>query len=175
MISLGTSSIDDSARTSVSTNAPYPVETCPAQVMRFMARSANRRNYGNTRTAVASIARERIEILITKAREMVEKDPELSRRYVCLARKISERTKVRIPGDLKRFLCKSCGIAMVPGTNARVRLRARGVGVAITCLTCGTVKRYPVSRRIGARSEPPAMKTYIVQSELSAKKNSSKN
>jgi ribonuclease P protein subunit RPR2 len=175
MISLGTSSIDDSARTSVNTIAFYTVDTCPAQVMRFMARYANRRNYGNTRAAVASVARERIEILITKAREMVEKDPELSRRYVDLARRISERTKVRIPGDLKRYLCKSCGIPMVPGTNARVRLRARDGGVVITCLTCGTVKRYPVSRRIGARSERPAIKTYIVQSEPSSKKNSSKN
>jgi ribonuclease P protein subunit RPR2 len=139
-----------------------------------MARSMSRRNYGNARAAVASIARERIEILIAKAREMVEKDPEISRRYVDLAWRISERTKVRIPSDLKRYLCKGCGIVMIPGTNERVRVHARDNGVVITCLSCGTVKRYPVSRRIGARTEHVSMKTYIVQSEPFTKKNSNK-
>jgi ribonuclease P protein subunit RPR2 len=109
------------------------------------------------------------------AREMVEKNEDLSRRYVDLARRISERTKVRIPGELKRYLCKSCGIALVPGQNARVRLYARNSGIVITCLSCGTVRRYPVTRRERPKEDIIAMKPYIAQPVPFSKKNSSKD
>jgi ribonuclease P protein subunit RPR2 len=117
-----------------------------------MGRPAARRNYGKTRSAVASVARERIEILIRQAKEMVETDKKLSRRYVDLARRISERTKVRIPSELKKYLCKGCKIVLVPGRNARVRLYAHNSGIVITCLECGTMKRFPVTRRKGSRT-----------------------
>ncbi|MBO0887692.1 ribonuclease P [Candidatus Bathyarchaeota archaeon] len=123
----------------------------------------DRRHYGKSRAAVASVARERIEILIENARKNVEGDESLSRRYVELARKISERTKVRIPSELKRYLCKSCGIALVPGSNARIRLHARSGGLVITCLSCGTVKRYPVTAKTGVKDGPCSMKPYIAQ------------
>jgi ribonuclease P protein subunit RPR2 len=140
-----------------------------------MGRSSGRRTYGKTRVAVASVARERIEILLGHAREMVEKNEDLSRRYVDLARRISGRTKVRIPGELKRFLCKGCGIALVPGQNARVRLYARNSGIVITCLSCGMVKRYPVTRRERPKKAGIAMKPYIAQPVPFSKKNSSKD
>ncbi len=141
-----------------------------------MGRSSGRRPYSKTRAAVASIAQERIEILLEHAREMVGKNEDLSRRYVDLARRISERTKVRIPGELKRFLCRGCGIALVPGRNAKVRLHARNSGVVITCLSCDTVKRYPVARRRkGAKMSGVAMKPYIAKPVPFSKKNSSKD
>ena len=115
-----------------------------------MRRPNARRNYGKTREAVASIARERIEILIHQAKEMARKNEDLSRRYVDLARRISKRTKTRIPSEVKRYLCKGCGIALVPGHNARVRLYAHNTGVVITCLSCGSVRRYPVNSRINS-------------------------
>jgi ribonuclease P protein subunit RPR2 len=118
------------------------------------------------------VARERIQILLAQARKMVEKDKDLSRRYVDLARRISERTKVRIPGELKRYLCKECGIALVPGINARVRLHARNTGIVITCLECGSMKRFPVTRRTGTKMPRPAMKPYIAQTVPFSKKNS---
>jgi ribonuclease P protein subunit RPR2 len=141
----------------------------------LMGRSSGRRPYGKTRAAVASVARERIEILLSQARDMVEKNEDLSRRYVDLARRISERTKVRIPGELKRFLCMSCGIALVPGKNARVRLYARNSGIVITCLSCGMMRRYPVTRRKGSRKVGVAMKPYIAQPVPFPKKNSVKD
>jgi ribonuclease P protein subunit RPR2 len=141
--------------------------------MSFMGRPHTRRHYGKTRSAVASVARERIEILIAQAREMAEKNEDLSRRYVNLARRISERTKVRIPSELKRYLCKGCGIALVPGRNVKVRLHAHNSGIVITCLSCGAVRRYPVARRIESRGRC-AMKPYIAQTLPFPKKNSSK-
>jgi ribonuclease P protein subunit RPR2 len=133
--------------------------------------SDKRRSYGKTRAAVATVANERIEILIDQARQMVEKDERLSRRYVTLARKISERTKVRIPSEIKRYLCKNCGIALVPGRNARVRLHAAKRGQVITCLSCGAVKRYPVVSKERAVNRVSAMKPYISEAGAYPKKN----
>ena len=135
-----------------------------------MGRGIARRNYGKTRAAVAAIAQERIEILIGHAKDMVQKDEKLSRRYVSLARKISERTKVRIPREMKMYLCKECGIVLVPGRNSRIRLYARNSGLVITCLSCGAVKRYPVAPRPNTIEASPAMKPYMSQAPAYPKK-----
>ena len=139
-----------------------------------MGRNAPRRDYGKTRAAVAEIATERIQILLAHAKNVAIKDETLSRRYVSLARKISQRTKVKIPRESKKYLCKECGIAPVPGQNAKVRLHAHRTGIVITCLSCGALKRYPVTPRKALRQERVAMKPYIAQSEHFPKKNSSK-
>lgn len=139
--------------------------------MRFVRYSDKRRSYGKTREAVATVANERIEILVGQARQMVEKDDRLSRRYVSLARKISERTKVRIPSEMKRYLCRGCGIALVPGRNAKVRLHAAKSGTVITCLSCGAVKKYRIASKERAVGEASAMKPYISQAGGYPKKN----
>ena len=136
-----------------------------------MRRSDKRRSYGKTRAAVATVASERIEILVDQARRMVDKDERLSRRYVGLARKISERTKIRIPTETKRYLCKNCGIALVPGRNAKVRLHAAKSGLVITCLSCGAMKGYPVISKNRAVNMGSAMKPYISQAGAYPKKN----
>src|SRR6266498_1992190 len=87
--------------------------------MSFMGGKNLRRNYGKTRAAVASVATERFQILLDQAKKMAWTDERLSRRYVTLARKISSRTKVRIPRESKMYLCKGCGLALVPGHNAK--------------------------------------------------------
>ncbi len=107
---------------------------------------SRQRSYGRVRSSVASIARERIDILLREARANVG-DVEMSRRYVELARKISKRTKVRIPSEEKRYLCKGCGLPLIPGKNARVRVLAGNPRVVITCLSCGTLRRYPFTKR----------------------------
>ncbi len=120
------------------------------QVMSFMGGKSARRNYGKTRAAVASVATERFQILLDQAKSMALTDEKLSRRYVSLARKISSRTKVRIPRESKMYLCKGCGLALVPGHNAKIRLHAHTTGIVISCLSCGAVKRYPVNPKIVA-------------------------
>ena len=148
-ISLGTSSIDDSARISESID-DRSRDPASDQVMSFMGGKSARRNYGKTRAAVASVATERFQILLDQAKSMALTDERLSRRYVSLARKISSRTKVRIPRGSKMYLCKGCGLALVPGHNAKIRLHAHTTGIVISCLSCGAVKRYPLNPKIVA-------------------------
>lgn len=95
------------------------------------------------RSAVASVARERIEILLRQAEEAFPHDTELSKRYVGLSRKISKRTKVRIPREKKHYLCKNCGQPLILGKNVRLRLRPVNSRIIISCLSCGSIRRYP--------------------------------
>jgi ribonuclease P protein subunit RPR2 len=111
--------------------------------MSFMENRRMRRDYGKMRSAVAAVARERIDILLHQAKENLAKDTELSRRYVGLAKKISKRTKIRIPRERKHYLCKNCGQLLVPGKNARIRLRPANSRIIISCLDCGAIRRYP--------------------------------
>lgn len=115
--------------------------------MRFMAGKNPRRNYGRTGSAIASVTKERFQILLEQARDMARKDATLSKRYVQLARKVSMRTKIRIPKEEKHYLCKNCGIALIPGLNARIRLSPGNDRIVVTCIPCGAVKRYPFSRK----------------------------
>src|SRR3989442_727483 len=107
--------------------------------MNFMGNRHTRRNYGKMRSAVATVARERIDLLLNQAEEVLPKSRELSKRYVGLARKISKRTKVRIPREKKHYLCKKCGQPLLLGKNARIRLRSPNSRIIISCLTTSSV------------------------------------
>jgi ribonuclease P protein subunit RPR2 len=89
-----------------------------------------------------SLARERIERLFELADEVHDEDPERAQRYVERAREIATSERVRIPSHLKRRYCDSCGAYLVPGRNARVRLRSDHELVSVRCLECGTTARY---------------------------------
>ena len=56
-----------------------------------------------------------------------------------LARRISRKTRVKIPRDFK--YCKGCGLPLMPGVNCTVRLTGRKV--IYTCGNCCTLKRIP--------------------------------
>ena len=93
------------------------------------------------------IAVQRIGILLSKARETIKDDAELSKRYVYLARKIAMKAKVRIPRKWKLWICKKCNTYLLPGYNARVRIRENRMShLIITCLNCGNQKRYYLRR-----------------------------
>ena len=93
------------------------------------------------------IARERIEILLSQARNAFRTDPSLAKRYVELARRIGMKAGVRLTREQKSRICKGCGGLLVPGVSCRVRTRSEhGTTVLITCLDCGTKKRYPTAR-----------------------------
>ncbi|HWY28415.1 MAG TPA: ribonuclease P protein component 4 [Candidatus Sulfotelmatobacter sp.] len=116
-----------------------------------MGNRPTRRNYGKMRSAVATVARERLDLLLRQAEEVLSNQRELSKRYVGLAKKISKRTKVRILREKKHYLCKKCGLPLVPGKNARVRLRSPNSRIIISCLACGAIRRYPYRKRVQAR------------------------
>ncbi|MCQ8891793.1 MAG: hypothetical protein NQU41_00235 [Candidatus Methanosuratincola sp.] len=92
---------------------------------------------------VRDLARQRIERLFSLANQAVKSDAGLANRYVELALKISMRTRVRIPRDLKRSVCRKCNAYLYPGITSRVRVHAsRSPHVSVTCLNCGAVRRY---------------------------------
>ena len=94
------------------------------------------------RLEVKVIAVERIRRLFEMADYMFHINPELSNRYVELARKIAMRCRVRIPRDLRRRFCHNCYRFLVPGVNCRVRIaKRREPHIAITCFECGSVMR----------------------------------
>ena len=86
------------------------------------------------------LARQRIERLFLLAEEEHVLHPERSDRYVALARKMGMRMRVRIPRRLKRRICKGCGCYL---SSERVRVRLQDGVVAVTCVECGEIMRYP--------------------------------
>jgi ribonuclease P protein subunit RPR2 len=86
------------------------------------------------------LAIQRMERLFTLATQVHKTHPERSKRYVEIACRISTRTRVRMPRQLKRLFCKHCGGFLSPA-GARVRLR-EGI-LTTTCLACGKPTRRP--------------------------------
>jgi len=90
---------------------------------------------------VKSIAKERIIRLFELAKEEFDTHPDRSDRYVQLARVIGMRYRIKIPKHLKMQVCKNCNSFLVPGKNARIRLR--GNYMTTTCLNCNKSMRRP--------------------------------
>jgi len=87
------------------------------------------------------IARERITLLFEEAERRVRDAPELSKRYVQLARKIGMRYNVRLPKHLKRQYCNYCYAFLKPGlTSKQFTKNGR---IAITCLSCNKTRKTP--------------------------------
>lgn len=94
------------------------------------------------------IALERIHILFRLAQKTIGKNPELAQRYVHIARKIAMATRVRIPREYRRQVCRRCKRFIYPGVNCRVRIQSGGTPhVVITCLDCGKRMRLPLRRK----------------------------
>ncbi len=104
-----------------------------------MARSSCRKT-GNQKIGI-----ERIKRLFALADSSFKKNPELSDRYVQLARKIGMRYNIRIPRELKRKICAKCHKYMVPGVSCTIRIKSGQKN--IKCLACGAVMRYPHAGR----------------------------
>lgn len=88
------------------------------------------------------IAEERILILFDLAEKEFKKYPERSKKYIQLARKIGLRYNVRLSKELKRKFCKKCN-SLLTASNKQVRVDSKTKTVAIKCLSCGKMYRYP--------------------------------
>jgi len=109
-------------------------------------------NKKSVEALVRDIALERMEILFKLGIKAVESgDYELAKRYGELIRRISMRTRIKIPRDIKRWICKHCHTIMVPGFNARIRTRRDGKALRVVtkCLSCGWIHRYQFVVRKG--------------------------
>ena len=88
------------------------------------------------------LALERIEILVQNALESVKSDAELAQKQAMLAKRISNKFRVRLPYEIRQLYCKKCKRFIVPSIDARVRIgRSNVKAVRITCLKCGHVYR----------------------------------
>jgi ribonuclease P protein subunit RPR2 len=95
------------------------------------------------------IAEARILKLFSEADKQFPKKPELSNRYVAMARRIAMKYKVRIPSVLQKRFCKHCYCFLVPGKNCKVRLYNRQV--IYHCEACKGYMRFPYVREQKAK------------------------
>jgi ribonuclease P protein subunit RPR2 len=86
-----------------------------------------------------NIASDRIRKLFEQAELSFKEHPELSKRYVVLARKLSTRYKVRFTVGQKKLFCKKCNSYLKNGINSRIRLEHGKI--VQTCLECKEVRR----------------------------------
>lgn len=91
------------------------------------------------------LAAERIDILFTAARQNFAETPELSHRYVELARKISMKYKVKLASEYKRQFCKHCYRYLMPGVNSRVRTKSGKL--VYYCYGCRNYSRIPIKKK----------------------------
>jgi ribonuclease P protein subunit RPR2 len=98
--------------------------------------------------ATKRIALQRVRTLFSLAKEVIREDPELAQRYVKIARRIAMGTKLRLPREYRRLVCRHCKSFILPGVNCRVRIQSRREPhVVITCLNCGKHSRMPLKGR----------------------------
>jgi ribonuclease P protein subunit RPR2 len=91
------------------------------------------------------IALERVHKLFCLAKIKIHEDPDLAQRYVRIARRIAMRTRLRLPKEYRRFICRKCKSFILPGVNCRVRIQQRREPhIVITCLNCGKLTRFPL-------------------------------
>jgi len=94
------------------------------------------------------LALQRIHTLFRLAKEKVREEPELAQRYAEIARKIAMRTKLRLPTEYRRMVCRHCKSFIYPGVNCRVRVQQRREPhMVITCLVCGKHTRISLKSR----------------------------
>jgi ribonuclease P protein subunit RPR2 len=106
------------------------------------------KNISDGAETVRQIALQRINTLFSLAREVIHEDPKLAQRYVEIARKIAMRTRLRLPKEYRRMVCRHCKSFILPGVNSRVRIQQkREPHMVITCLNCGKHTRIPLKNR----------------------------
>lgn len=105
---------------------------------------------GRDTKEIRKVARERIAILFEKAEREFDENPELSKRYVSLARKIAMKANISLPRETKRKFCKKCLNYLKSGENLRVRVHRNRV--IYTCLNCGNVMRFKKMKVSGSKT-----------------------
>jgi ribonuclease P protein subunit RPR2 len=99
----------------------------------------------NLNLTAKQIARRRIQVLFEQATNTYKANPELARSYLLMARRIAMAARIRMPPAFSRQICRRCNALLVPGTSSRVRVKPRREPhVVVTCLGCGSQKRYPL-------------------------------
>ena len=104
--------------------------------------SMKKKRYAQKSKEVKEIARRRIEKLFLLADKNALNRPDLSKRYVELARTIGMKVKVRLSPRFKKRYCNHCLSYFVPAT---VRVRIRQHTLINYCLICKKFSKYPLA------------------------------
>ncbi|VVB99806.1 Ribonuclease P protein component 4 [uncultured archaeon] len=96
---------------------------------------------------IRQIVYERIGILLSLSAAALRKGNEKrAKRYVFLARKLSTRYNCRLSPLERSKFCKGCGLPLVPGINAKVRLRKKAKAVEYIC-SCGRIVKMKYGKK----------------------------
>lgn len=96
--------------------------------------------------AMREIALERIRILMDIALSNSITDPQLSQRQAMLAKKISERHRIRLPYEFRIMFCKRCKLFLAPGIHSKIRVGSSiAKSVRVSCNFCGHTYRKIIS------------------------------
>jgi len=91
------------------------------------------------------LARARIKLLWEQASEIANTDPKDARRRMQVAFRVAQKARIKVPQDIKRKICRQCGMVLVSGESYRVRMRNnRSKHLTVTCVACGNITRYYV-------------------------------
>ena len=101
-------------------------------------------SYDKREAEARKMVAKRIEFLISQAGFVCKKELPLANRYVTIARNMSMKFNVKIPGGLKTRFCKHCYSFLVPGQNCRVRTQKGKV--VYTCKSCDRFMRFPFTK-----------------------------
>ncbi|MHA2213669.1 MAG: hypothetical protein ACW992_10970 [Candidatus Thorarchaeota archaeon] len=72
----------------------------------------------------------------------------VKKRSMASAKKIARKGSIRLSQEMVKGVCKECGTVYVSGKNCRVRMRNnRAKHLTVTCLKCGTARRFYVRRQ----------------------------
>ncbi|MBS3128939.1 ribonuclease P [Candidatus Woesearchaeota archaeon] len=85
-------------------------------------------------------AKEHIRVYFLEAQKRFNEDPQLSHRYVRLARRIAMKFKIKLSSQQKRLFCKHCYHFLMPGKNSRVRTK-KGM-LIYYCLDCKKYSKF---------------------------------
>lgn len=83
-------------------------------------------------------------------------DWDLSRHYTTTLRTLAQKNVLRLHPNLKRTLCKSCDMLLIPGISSKVRLKEGKMEILIVeCLNCNTIKRFPCQKDFSLWHDKP--------------------
>ena len=91
-----------------------------------------------------AIARMRCEKLLQRSIEKIDEAPQLSRRYVELARKIAARHRISLG---HKSFCRKCDTVFVAGKTLKVRVSSREKMMLYVCLKCGNVTKFGYGKK----------------------------
>lgn len=101
-----------------------------------------------------------------------KRSQDLSAYYGSVFKNVAKKAVVRAEPEIKRSLCKGCNNLLIPGENAKVRLKKKPAPRVIwTCLRCATLKRFGVRKdyKIWAEREEAVLETHTINNNSNTK------